>query len=457
MIEFIGRLHPALVHLPIGIFLLSIILEFASIHGKRQSWSTSILPINFIGIIFSVLSILSGLLLANEGNNSVEDVDLHKWTAIATTLFFTVYTISRNTFISNKAIHVACLLTLSIGLISTGHLGGTLTHGENFLSINNKDNQQELALNITDINKAGVYSDVIQFTLNKKCVQCHGVEKQKGQLRLDDSTWVLSGGKNGKVISKEQLEKSELLKRILLETNDEKHMPPKGKEQLTDFEKAIFNWWISSGASFNKQVVDLQPDEKTWNQLNKFKEYYSKKNTTKKREEVSPISIENKLLLEKSGWVVYAISNTDNHIRAIGYNLEQPLKASIEKLLLIKEQLVELKLSASGIQDEDLVSISQLTHVEKLWLDDNQITDKGLTNLTSLQKLNYLNLASTGISTDGLQKLKQLPSLKQIYLYGTNISLERITMLQDEWMGVNLYRKDTMYTVPTDTLFTKPQ
>jgi uncharacterized membrane protein/mono/diheme cytochrome c family protein len=455
MLEFIGRLHPAIVHLPIGIFVLVILLEFAAFHPKRKSWSSAIQPINIIGIIFSLLSVLTGLLLAEEGNNNEDDVNFHKWTAIATTLLFVGYTLGRNKIIQHQIIHVTSLIILSIGLFSTGHLGGSLTHGSDYLSIASAIEEEEIAFKVTDINQAAVYKDIVQYTLDKKCVQCHGADKQKGKLRLDDSTWVLTGGKNGAIVNQQDPEQSEMLRRILLELNDEKHMPPKGKDQLTEFEQAIFKWWIVSGASFNKHVAEMQPDEKTKSALKKFKDHYSQKAIIQKREDVSSISKEDKLALEKAGWVISAISNDDNHIRAVGYNLEQPLKQSIEKLSIIKEQLVELKLSSSGIKDEDIASISSLPNIEKLWLDGNKITDLYLEKLVTLDKLSYLNLASTLISKNGIVQLKKLPALKNIYLYATKVTGEDLTQLKTEWKGVKIYGKDSMTVVPTDTLFTK--
>lgn len=456
MLELIGRLHPAIVHLPIGIFVLVVFLEFAALHPNRKIWITAIQPINILGIIFSMLSLLTGLLLTEEGNNNEDDVNIHKWTAIATTVLFITYTISRNKLIQNRFAHISSLILLSIGLISTGHLGGTLTHGADYLTIAPANKEKEVAFTVTDINQAAVYKDIVQYTLNKKCVQCHGSEKQKGKLRLDDSTWVLTGGKNGQVVNQQVPEQSEMLKRILLDLNDEKHMPPKGNDQLTEFEQAIFKWWIASGASFNKYVVDMQPDEKTKSALIKFKDHYSQKSSIKKREQVAAVSKENKLALEKVGWVISAVSNDDNHIRAVGYNLEQPLKQSIEKLSLIKEQLVELKLTSSGIKDEDIASISSLTNIEKLWLDGNKLTDKSLEKITTITNLSYLNLAFTSISKNGIAQLKKLPALKSIYLYETKVSTEEITQLKVEWKGIKFHGKDSMTVVPSDTLFTKP-
>lgn len=457
MLEFIGRLHPVIVHLPIGIFILVILLEFASFSQKRKNWIENIQPIIMIGLLFSCLSLITGLILAEEGSNNEEDVNLHKWTAIITTLLFLFYAITRNILIRNKILHTVSLIILSFFLLSTGHLGGTLTHGDDFLSLDSKETPIQTTINITDINQAEVYRDIVQPTLNMKCVQCHGADKQKGKLRLDDSTWLLSGGKNGAVINLKQPEQSELLKRVLLELNNEHHMPPKEKQQLTDFEQTLFQWWIMSGSTFHQKVENIQVEAKVRKALNAFKEYHSKEKQVSKREDVLPIALNTKLELEKAGWVISEISKKDHHLRAVGFNLEKPLNVAFEKLLLINQQLVELKLSSSGIKDEHLDKISLFTKLEKLWLDGNELTDKSLDKISTLQNLTYVNLASTKVSKEGILTIKKPVNLKSIYLYQTAIGRNEIDQLKKNWKGVSIYGKDSMFQVPTDTLFKKAE
>jgi Leucine-rich repeat (LRR) protein len=114
-------------------------------------------------------------------------------------------------------------------------------------------------------------------------------------------------------------------------------------------------------------------------------------------------------------------------------------------------------LSSSGINDDDIVSISNLSNLEKLWLDGNMLTDQSLEKLEVLNHLSYLNLVSNPISKNGILQLKKLPALKNIYLYETNVSAEDITLLKVDWKGVKIYGKDSMTVVPSDTLFTTPE
>lgn len=81
----------------------------------------------------------------------------------------------------------------------TGHLGGALTHGEDFLSqpllsMFGFAPVKEVRKPIININEALVYKDIIEPVLEQKCVQCHNSQKQKGSLRLDTPELLLKGG-----------------------------------------------------------------------------------------------------------------------------------------------------------------------------------------------------------------------------------------------------------------------
>lgn len=459
MIEFIGRFHPVLVHLPIGIFTMVLLFEFAASLEKFKKLDYAIPMMLFSGIVSAILSIATGLVLAEEGANNKEDVDLHKWIAIGSTCLFIGYYLLRNKMLQIKMLHLASNLLLLISIVLTGHFGGTLTHGEDYLTLSNNEdkNTEAKTINLPDINQAVVYKDIVQHTLNMKCVQCHGEERQKGKLRLDAIESIMAGGKNGNVINVNNVEQSELLKRLLLEENDEHHMPPKEKEQLSDFEKTILQWWIKSGASFDKKVADMQPDEKEKKALVDFKNAYtnSEKQITKERKKVDQISSATRLALEKDGWVIAEISKDDHHIRAVGFNLEIPRDQALKKLLPISEQLVELKLTASGVSDKDLLILNGLKNIEKLWLDENRITDQGIKELNSLEKLSYINLASTGVSKSGIENLLKNKSIQNVYLYQTGIHPNEITSLKNGWKSVKIFGTDSMIKMPTDTIFQK--
>jgi uncharacterized membrane protein/mono/diheme cytochrome c family protein len=302
MIEFIGRLHPVLVHLPIGIFVVALLMDLMSRKSRFNYLEQVLTFVYSVGVLGGILSLISGYYLSLEEGNSSESISLHKWVAIATTLLFAGYTLFRTRFTGSKLLHLASLLVLLAAIIGTGHLGGSLTHGEHYLLGSTPETgQMNTTVEIANIQEAVVYRDVVQHTLNVKCVQCHGADRQKGRLRLDNIEWLEKGGKHGAVLDKNNPENSELIKRILLEMNDEYHMPPKDKTQLTDFEMDIMKWWAKTGASYDQTVSALMPDEKAQKALGQFTQYYAPQNASvqKTRSPVKALDDDTKKELEK--------------------------------------------------------------------------------------------------------------------------------------------------------------
>ncbi len=103
-----------------------------------------------------------------------------------------------------------------------------------------------------------VFQHVILPIFEAKCNKCHGEEKQKGDLRLDTYALAMQGGENAKNIVAGKPEDSLTVQRIALPDDDDEHMPPEGKEQLTAAEAAAIRYWIQSGASETQKVSEAQ-------------------------------------------------------------------------------------------------------------------------------------------------------------------------------------------------------
>ena len=93
-----------------------------------------------------------------------------------------------------------------------------------------------------------VYTGIIKPIFANTCVSCHGEKKQKKKLRLDSLAALMEGGKDGAVVVPGNTDKSDLVERIELDLDDDDHMPPKGKPQLTDKQILILEWWVKAGA-----------------------------------------------------------------------------------------------------------------------------------------------------------------------------------------------------------------
>ena len=91
LIELIGKLHPLIIHLPIGIILLFILFEFIQIFGKIEMPNIIRRIVIIIGFITGLASLISGYILSLNELNEGETLELHKWIALATIIFFLIY------------------------------------------------------------------------------------------------------------------------------------------------------------------------------------------------------------------------------------------------------------------------------------------------------------------------------------------------------------------------------
>ena len=77
--------------------------------------------------------------------------------------------------------------------------------------------------------------------------------------------------------------------------------------------------------------------------------------------------------------------------------------------------VIELKAEHCGIADEDLASITDLPHVENLYLAGNpKVTDEGLLHLRALKHLKRVSLWKTSVTDDGLAVFSGTPKLEAI-------------------------------------------
>src|SRR6187401_1411300 len=129
--ELIGHFHPLLVHLPIGILLLAALFQLLALRPKYASMHAAMSIALFWGMISAILSCISGYLLSLSGDYEDELVDMHTWFAIATaSVSLIAYLFNRW---ENEFAKWVILLMVPL-IIITGHLGGSLTHGSDFLS-----------------------------------------------------------------------------------------------------------------------------------------------------------------------------------------------------------------------------------------------------------------------------------------------------------------------------------
>jgi uncharacterized membrane protein len=462
--EFIGHLHPVLVHLPIGILLLACLFLWQSRKDKYENLQRPINITLFWGMVSAVASCLTGWILSQNGDYEETLVEWHRWMGISVA----IVSIATYFFRKKKSLRkwqwmLASLLLFLIFV--TGHLGGSLTHGTDYLSAPLKnmvgDGEEAVVKRkpIPNIEEAWVYADIIQPVLQQKCYGCHGASKQKGKLRLDQPDMILKGGKDGLVLRPGHSAESELIKRVLLPREDEHHMAPKEKPQLETRQISLLRWWIDNGADFGKKVKDLpQPDSIKPLLLSLQNADTQKTMNTgippTPVEAAAPGAIDT---LKRLGILVLPVAQNSHYLEVNYITANASSINSLSLLLPLKNQLVWLRLSGAPVDDSALYFIGQCIQLRKLQLDHTHISDKGMQYLRKLEALEYLNLTDTRITADGLSGLQGLKKLQTVYLYHTNIDRKDWLRLEREFPKVRL--DSGGYTVPflkTDTMIVKP-
>ena len=423
--ELIGRLHPLIVHLPIGILFIALLLQWLS-QKEGYAISHAVLKLLWaLGVVSAFIACITGYVLS--GQDAYEDtlVALHMWCGIgvaAVSLFLFAKVARRQYDAAYKTGAVALVLLIA----ATGHFGGSLTHGSDYLTaaLYGEAKEDSVVIKpIPNVQEAQVYADIVQPILQAKCYSCHGAKKQKGKLRLDDSVRLLKGGEDGPVLIAGKAAESEMIKSLLLPRNDKKHMPPKDKPQLTANQVVLVHWWIDQGASFSKQVKSLSQPEPLKPVLAALEHAEVKKSTLALMLDAPVEQADAKAIaaLQKRGVLVLPVAQNSHYLMVNFATAPSITNADVSLLLPLKKQLVQLKLTATKISDSALQVVAQCTNLYSLWLDHTAITDKGLGALQSLKNLQTLNLVGTNSTAAGVLQLQNLPQLKAIYLYKTKV------------------------------------
>ncbi|WP_235297091.1 c-type cytochrome domain-containing protein [Portibacter marinus] len=416
MIELLGRLHPLVLHLPIGILALAYILEVYARFSKDSIHKVQSVILLFSGISATV-AILTGLLLIRSGDYSGALVNNHKWVAIALgVVTWTLYFLQLS---SLKHTYHFMMVSSAVLLGVTGHLGGTITHGEDFLF---KKSGPEVR---PDIEAAVLYKDIIHPIFEDKCISCHNPSKLKGELDMSEVTALLMGGEDGKVILPENPLESPLWKHINLPLSDDEHMPPDGKDQLTQEDLELIHWWLKSGAKFDRLAKETEGFANYESQLEKYLAP-PEVDIFAKVEQPDSSAL---LKLQSKGYSLYPTHNGSSAVYVNLSGKDDLTKRDIKAFYKIKQNVAHLNLANSGINNEMLNLLSKFKHIRKLELQNTSIGTEGLKKLKDFKYLEILNLYNTKVDSGAIDKLTHFPQLRTVYVGKTDMNPEQLDQL----------------------------
>jgi uncharacterized membrane protein/mono/diheme cytochrome c family protein len=428
-ITFIAHFHPVLVHLPIGMLLAALLLQALAMKERYAALRPAVPVVLLAGVVFAVLSCLTGWLLSLSGDYDPDLVSWHMWMALSLTALsvFIYFRLVRKGF---DRIHTLLSLGLLVLLLITGHLGGSLTHGADYLSgplTGGADaDAPGVAVDtpIANVQEAMAYQQVIRPIFQNNCYNCHGRTRQKGGLRVDGMEALIKGGKDGSVIVSHHADSSLLIRRLLLPADDEHHMPPRDRRQLNERQLTLLRWWVDEGPDYTHKIKELpQPDsirpallalQRPAHRPIAFPDIPTAP--------VEPADAKAIAALTARGVLVMPVAQNSNWLEADLSAWTSGGPSLIPLLSPIKKQLVSLRAPGTPLADSDLTTLGQCLELRSLDLAGTKITDRGLPALRPLKNLHVLNLVGTAITAVGVTNLQPLQKLRSLYLFRTQVT-----------------------------------
>ena len=435
--QLLGRLHPLLVHLPIGFIFLGLLLQWYN--RKKEQFNHAITLIYFWATISAVFACVTGYLQYTSEGYTFESIKYHLWLGIITALFsFLMYArvADKNPIDFIKIIPIKILAIVMLILISsTGHLGGNITHGADFLveplpnSVKSAlgfetYEEKKIALNDENWESKILYEDIINPILNNKCASCHNPKKAKGELILSTTDGILKGGENGEIIIASNSSESDFFTRLITPKENEDHMPPKEKTQLTKEEIKLIETWIDKGNPFTATIGELKLTKEL------LEAYFPKKmNNNFPDIDILEANVDSVNAIKKANFHVEKISNQSNYLRVSCINKPDFSNNDVTLLKSIEQQIAILDLGQTLITDDIFKHLSHFPHITLLKLDNTTITGGKIEQLANLEYLKSLNLTSTKFEASNLEKLESMKNLKKVFLHNTEISLQNLKKL----------------------------
>jgi uncharacterized membrane protein len=458
LVRFIGRFHPVLLHLPIGVFALIVFQELAAMLGRRRDPvpQASLLPL-FFGAASAIVAVIAGFLLYQGGDEFAGSalVERHLWgglifaVAAVATFLVKAWMVSR----AGSPAFFRVLLFGSVGVMGfASHDGASITHGENYLTefapppvrkvlgLKGKD---------PDVKKPGaapvdapvaqsVYAGVVAPILEQRCVQCHKEGKSKGKFRMDTYELLVKGGKEEPGLVPGKSAESNIIIRMELPEDDEEHMPPEGKPDIEDPEVAIVKWWIDNGADPTKTLADYVIPAPIQDAISKLvpKAADAVADGTSHPVPAGPDDALKSAVAALAKDFPGAVTFESQQSALITFtavsmrgNLDD---VAFKKLKPVISQFVTVDLSATKVTDQTVAQLVSAKNLRLVRLAETGITDASIESLLKIPSLESINLYGTKVTDAGVSKLSAMPNLRRLYLWQTAVTPGAIKILREK-------------------------
>lgn len=463
--RFLGRLHPLVVHFPIGLAIAAAGVEFVNIVARRREASPFALTATGLASIAACFAAWFGWLNADfEGATADNTLFLHRWLGITGAVALLVVWITGLAGRSGER-HGALngyrwgLLVTAIVVGVGAHFGGEMVYGKGYLTKVLFPAEPTATVATADVDpdaapqdgadSAGASStstsgdgggDVVRTSFQRdvlpifeaRCIECHGPDKVKGSLRMDTVAHLFGGDPEWWTVVPGKPDESLLLDRIELPADDPDAMPPKG-DRLTPAQIAVVRTWIAEGASGDGVTTAAGTPEPI-----DAAESSDATPTVVDPVDAGPSSglssglssgaIEAAVLaLRERQVLVMPVAQGSDDWEVNASLVDPPFgDDDLARLDGLQPVLVWANLARSGLTDAGLAPLGDFTALTRVRLDNTAIGDGGVEVLLRLPKLEVVNLYGSKLTDAGLAALAVHPSISRIYCAGTEVTPEGV-------------------------------
>lgn len=457
LLEAFGRLHPIVLHLPMGLVLGAAAVEALHVVQRRPSLSPFTPVALWLAGIGALAACATGWVFA-ESEGSGNDLFWHRWLGIAAAVSLCgvawAATRAARPAVAVRPASVVRLLLLAVTVTVAwvGHLGGNMVWGEGYLleplrsaggaaeddrgdGGPGADAGAQPAATGDGGERMTFYASKVLPILESRCYECHGRGKHKGGLSLDVRRSVVSKDSHGSWIAKPgDPAGSLIIERCLLPIDDDNAMPPEG-ERLKAAELDVLRAWIADGVVMPERPSGAGRAEGA-----------AAEPSASVARSGSSASTSDDAAAVRTGGEAALPPLTPEEISDAASMRERGINASpiasgastfsvsipggkgvgdsdLSALMPIAARIEELSLARASVTDAGMMQFPPMPAVRTVRLDNTQLTDVGIIAVLSRTlDAEVVNLVGTKASDGVFVMLSKLPKLRRVYVFDTAIT-----------------------------------
>lgn len=278
----------------------------------------------------------------------------------------------------------------------------------------------------------GAFDEAVAPILAARCTDCHGRDKQKGELAMHDWGSLAKGGAGGPVVKAGDVAGSEMIHRLRLPASDEDHMPPSDHPQPAPEEIAVLERWIAAGAARDLPVERLELTVAMRAALAGLPRAQPTAGEAEAEAQIDVAAVERAraplaaqvAALQKRfpGALVYESRSSDRlHFTAAGLGKEFG-DAELAALAPLAGKLVKLDVSRTGVTDQAAAVLRGFTALRVFRGGFTELGDAAAGALAGAAQLEACFLNHSRLTDGGLDTLARQTAIRQLGVAGTAVT-----------------------------------